>query len=118
MTRSRALPDGGISDAQVEYDAQRASAGLIIGEATQVSAIGDGAYLSTPGTSTTPPWLRSSAPSFCDSTDRTPERTTLCPKLIHANNMLATAGWAEYASGPPRTGAIEPGLRRRPHLWG
>lgn len=49
MTRSRALPDGGISDAQVEYYAQRASAGLIIGEATQVSPVGGGAYLSTPG---------------------------------------------------------------------
>ncbi|WP_245914820.1 oxidoreductase [Nocardia fluminea] len=49
MTRSRALPDGGISDAQVEYYTQRASAGLIISEATQVSRIGGGAYLSTPG---------------------------------------------------------------------
>lgn len=49
MTRSRALPDGGISDAQVQYYAQRAGAGLIIGEATQVSPIGGGAYLSTPG---------------------------------------------------------------------
>lgn len=49
MTRSRALPDCGISDAQVEYYAQRAGAGLIISEATQISAIGGGAYLSTPG---------------------------------------------------------------------
>ncbi|MFD6198868.1 alkene reductase [Mycobacteriaceae bacterium NPDC060252] len=49
MTRSRALPDGAISDAQVEYYAQRAGAGLIIGEAAQVSPIGGGAYLSTPG---------------------------------------------------------------------
>ncbi|QNN53598.1 alkene reductase [Nocardioides mesophilus] len=48
LTRNRA--DAGMvpSDLAVEYYAQRASAGLIISEGTQPSAVGQG-YLSTPG---------------------------------------------------------------------
>lgn len=49
LTRSRAQADGTPSDLQVEYYAQRASAGLIITEATAVSQAGNGAYVSTPG---------------------------------------------------------------------
>lgn len=49
LTRSRALPDGTPSDLQVQYYAQRASAGLIITEATAISQVGNGAHLNTPG---------------------------------------------------------------------
>ncbi|MFJ9434409.1 alkene reductase [Streptomyces sp. NPDC101490] len=48
MTRSRADTRGTVSPSAAEYYAQRASAGLIIGEATQISERGRG-YLSTPG---------------------------------------------------------------------
>lgn len=49
LTRSRAQADGTPSDLQVEYYAQRASAGLIITEATAISQVGNGAYVNTPG---------------------------------------------------------------------
>jgi N-ethylmaleimide reductase len=49
LTRSRAESDGTPSDLQVEYYAQRASAGLIITEATAISKVGNGAYVNTPG---------------------------------------------------------------------
>jgi N-ethylmaleimide reductase len=49
LTRSRAEADGTPSDLQVEYYAQRASAGLIITEATAISQVGNGAYVNTPG---------------------------------------------------------------------
>lgn len=49
LTRSRAQADGTPSDLQVEYYAQRASAGLIISEATAISQVGNGAYVNTPG---------------------------------------------------------------------
>ena len=49
LTRSRAHDDGTPSDLQVEYYAQRASAGLIITEATAVAQAGNGAYVNTPG---------------------------------------------------------------------
>jgi 2,4-dienoyl-CoA reductase-like NADH-dependent reductase (Old Yellow Enzyme family) len=49
LTRSRATPDGRVpTDLQVEYYRQRASAGLIISEATSVSSMGVG-YSATPG---------------------------------------------------------------------
>lgn len=48
MTRSRAGLGGVPSQWAAEYYAQRASAGLIIGEATQVSVRGQG-YIQTPG---------------------------------------------------------------------
>jgi N-ethylmaleimide reductase len=48
MTRCRAQPDGVLTPLTATYYAQRASAGLIISEATQVSAQGIG-YPSTPG---------------------------------------------------------------------
>jgi N-ethylmaleimide reductase len=49
LTRSRATPDGRVpTPLQVEYYRQRASAGLIISEATSVSAMGVG-YAATPG---------------------------------------------------------------------
>jgi len=49
LTRSRATPDGRVpTDLQVEYYRQRASAGLIISEATSVTAMGVG-YAATPG---------------------------------------------------------------------
>lgn len=49
LTRCRATPDSRVPTAlQVEYYRQRASAGLIISEATSVSAMGVG-YASTPG---------------------------------------------------------------------
>ena len=49
LTRSRAEADGTPSELQVEYYAQRASAGLIISEATAISQVGNGAYVTTPG---------------------------------------------------------------------
>jgi hypothetical protein len=49
LTRSRAQSDGTPSDLQVEYYAQRASAGLIVTEATAISQVGNGAYVNTPG---------------------------------------------------------------------
>jgi N-ethylmaleimide reductase len=49
LTRSRAAADGTPVQLQAEYYAQRAGAGLIISEATAVSALGNGAYLNTPG---------------------------------------------------------------------
>ena len=48
LTRNRAHPDGTPADLAVEYYRQRASAGLIITEATQISAEGKG-YINTPG---------------------------------------------------------------------
>lgn len=48
MTRSRADRAGVVSELTAEYYAQRAGAGLIITEATQVSEIGQG-YILTPG---------------------------------------------------------------------
>ena len=49
LTRSRATPDGRVpTQLQVEYYRQRATAGLIISEATSVSPMGVG-YAATPG---------------------------------------------------------------------
>jgi 2,4-dienoyl-CoA reductase-like NADH-dependent reductase (Old Yellow Enzyme family) len=49
LTRSRATPDGRVpTQLQADYYRQRASAGLIISEATSVSAMGVG-YAATPG---------------------------------------------------------------------
>src|ERR1043166_1773991 len=49
LTRSRATPDGRVpTDLQHDYYVQRASAGLIISEATSVSPMGVG-YAATPG---------------------------------------------------------------------
>ena len=48
LTRNRADERGVPGDLAVEYYAQRASAGLIISEGTQPSAVGQG-YLLTPG---------------------------------------------------------------------
>jgi N-ethylmaleimide reductase len=49
LTRNRALPDGDVPhDLNARYYAQRASAGLIIAEATQISPEGKG-YIQTPG---------------------------------------------------------------------
>jgi 2,4-dienoyl-CoA reductase-like NADH-dependent reductase (Old Yellow Enzyme family) len=49
LTRSRSTPDGRVpTDLQAEYYVQRAAAGLIISEATSVSAMGVG-YAATPG---------------------------------------------------------------------
>jgi len=47
-TRNRANPDGVHSELAATYYAQRASAGLIITEATQISPMGKG-YVNTPG---------------------------------------------------------------------
>lgn len=48
LTRNRAHADGTPKDMAIDYYRQRASAGLIVSEATQVSAMGKG-YLDTPG---------------------------------------------------------------------
>lgn len=49
LTRNRALPDGDVPhELNAKYYAQRASAGLIIAEATQISPEGKG-YIQTPG---------------------------------------------------------------------
>lgn len=48
LTRNRAQDDGVPAELAVTYYAQRASAGLIISEATQISAMGKG-YIQTPG---------------------------------------------------------------------
>ena len=48
LTRNRSNPDGTPVEMAAEYYAQRASGGLIISEATQVSPMGKG-YLNTPG---------------------------------------------------------------------
>ncbi|MCC7250476.1 alkene reductase [Hyphomicrobium sp.] len=49
LTRNRATPDGDVPNAlNAEYYAQRATAGLIITEATQISPEGKG-YIQTPG---------------------------------------------------------------------
>lgn len=49
LTRNRARPDGDVPhDLHAEYYAQRASAGLIVTEATQISPEGKG-YIQTPG---------------------------------------------------------------------
>jgi N-ethylmaleimide reductase len=49
LTRSRAQADGTPSDLAAEYYSQRGSAGVIITEATAVSAAANGAYMNTPG---------------------------------------------------------------------
>ena len=48
LTRNRADGEGVPGDLAVEYYAQRATAGLIVTEGTQPSAVGQG-YLNTPG---------------------------------------------------------------------
>jgi N-ethylmaleimide reductase len=48
LTRNRAHPDGTPGAMAATYYRQRASAGLIVSEATQVSAMGKG-YKDTPG---------------------------------------------------------------------
>lgn len=48
LTRNRAGPDQVPTPMMVTYYEQRASAGLIMSEATQISATGQG-YLDTPG---------------------------------------------------------------------
>lgn len=48
LTRNRAQPDGVPGEFAAEYYAQRASAGLIFTEATQISPMGKG-YINTPG---------------------------------------------------------------------
>ncbi|SES17626.1 N-ethylmaleimide reductase [Tranquillimonas rosea] len=48
LTRNRAQSDGTPWDVSQTYYAQRASAGLIVSEATQISALGKG-YVDTPG---------------------------------------------------------------------
>ena len=49
LTRSRAQADGTPSELAAQYYSQRAGAGLVISEATAVSATANGAYLNTPG---------------------------------------------------------------------
>lgn len=48
LTRNRAQPDGVPGPLAATYYQQRSSAGLIITEATQISATGKG-YVNTPG---------------------------------------------------------------------
>ena len=48
LTRNRAMRDGTPKDMARTYYAQRASSGLIVSEATQISAMGKG-YVDTPG---------------------------------------------------------------------
>ena len=48
LTRNRALPDGVPGPWAATYYRQRSSAGLIVTEATQISAMGKG-YINTPG---------------------------------------------------------------------
>lgn len=48
LTRNRAHADGVPSEFAATYYSQRASAGLIVTEATQISPMGKG-YLNTPG---------------------------------------------------------------------
>jgi N-ethylmaleimide reductase len=48
MTRNRAKPCGGATESMAEYYAQRASAGLIITEAIQISQVAQG-FANTPG---------------------------------------------------------------------
>ena len=52
LTRNRANADGVPTELAVQYYAQRASAGLIITEATQISPMGKG-YVNTSGNSFT-----------------------------------------------------------------
>ncbi|HKV20956.1 MAG TPA: alkene reductase [Mycobacterium sp.] len=49
LTRSRAEADATPSELAVTYYAQRATAGLIVSEATAISHAANGAYLNTPG---------------------------------------------------------------------
>lgn len=49
LTRSRAQSDGTPSDLAAEYYSQRGAAGVIVTEATAVSADANGAYMNTPG---------------------------------------------------------------------
>lgn len=49
LTRSRAQDDATPSPLAAQYYSQRASAGIVITEATAVSAVGNGAYVNTPG---------------------------------------------------------------------
>jgi N-ethylmaleimide reductase len=49
LTRTRAEADGTPSELAATYYAQRAGAGLIISEATAISAAANGAYVNTPG---------------------------------------------------------------------
>lgn len=48
LTRNRAMPDGVPGEWASKYYSQRASAGLIVSEATQISPMGKG-YINTPG---------------------------------------------------------------------
>ncbi len=92
LTRSRAESDGTPSDLQVEYYAQRASAGLIITEATAVSQVGNGAYVNTPGI----------------YTDRHQEKWAEVAAAVHARDgLMFTQLWHVGRMGHPDISGVE-----------
>ena len=92
LTRSRAESDGTPSDLQVEYYAQRASAGLIITEATAVSQVGNGAYVNTPGI----------------YTDRHQEKWADVAAAVHAQDgLMFTQLWHVGRMGHPDISGVE-----------
>ena len=92
LTRSRAQSDGTPSDLAATYYAQRAAAGVIITEATAVSAEANGAYLNTPGM----------------YTDRQQEKWAEITSAVHAEGgRIFVQLWHVGRMGHPEISGVE-----------
>lgn len=93
LTRSRADADGTPSELAVQYYAERAAAGLIISEATAISAAANGAYLNTPGI----------------HTDRHQGRWARIARAVHeADGRMFVQLWHVGRMGHPEISGVEP----------
>jgi N-ethylmaleimide reductase len=92
LTRTRAESDATPSDLAVLYYAQRASAGLIISEATAVSRAANGAYANTPGM----------------FTDRHQQRWASVAEAVHAKGgRMFVQLWHVGRMGHPEISGVE-----------
>lgn len=92
LTRSRAEPDATPSELAARYYAQRASAGLIVSEATAVSRAANGAYANTPGM----------------FTDRHQRRWAGIADAVHAEGgRMFVQLWHVGRMGHPEIGGVE-----------
>ncbi len=93
LTRSRAQADGTPSELAARYYSQRAAAGLIISEATAISAEANGAYLSTPGL----------------YTDRHQEKWAQIANAVHdADGRMFVQLWHVGRMGHPEISGVQP----------
>jgi N-ethylmaleimide reductase len=92
LTRTRAEADATPSELAARYYAQRASAGLVISEATAVSSSANGAYVNTPGM----------------FTDRHQQRWAEIADAVHvAGGRMFVQLWHVGRMGHPEIGGVE-----------